>query len=297
MMTRTRSWPRPHFCLEPVGAGILAARMSRPMSRIAAVFRQGRARQESVLIAYLMAGDPSLDATAEYVLALERAGADLVELGVPFSDPIADGPVIQRASERALKAKTTLTGILTTVARLRARTQIPLLLMTYYNPVLRFGEARFATEASAAGVDGVIIPDLPPEEAGGLRPHARRAGLETVFLLAPTSPIARIRRVAAVSTGFLYYVSLTGITGAALGNLRDVQTRIALIRRYTTQPIAVGFGIASPADAARLAGAADGVIVGSALVRLLETSQHDAARQALGQAAVALKAGLARRPR
>ncbi len=264
------------------------------MSRISVVWSRLKARREPALVAYLMAGDPHLDNTVEHVLTLERAGADLIELGVPFSDPIADGPVIQRAAERALKAKTTLAGILAAVARLRARSQVPLLLMTYYNPVLRFGEARFAAEAVAAGVDGVIIPDLPPEEAGNLLPHARAAGLETVFLLAPTSPLDRIRRVAAASTGFIYYVSLTGITGAALDDAASVRARLALVRRHTALPLAVGFGIASPAQAASLAGAADGVIVGSALVRLVEAHQGGdaAARQRLGAAVAALKAAL-----
>lgn len=269
------------------------------MSRIGAAWSRLKARREPALIAYLMAGDPSLNETVEQCLTLERAGADLIELGVPFSDPIADGPVIQRAAERALKSKTSVAGILAAVTRLRVRSQVPILLMTYYNPVLRFGEARFAAEAVAAGVDGVIIPDLPPEEAGTLLPHARAVGLETVFLLAPTSPLARIRRVAAAATGFIYYVSLTGITGAALDDAASVRARLALVRQHTALPLAVGFGIASPAQAASLAGAADGVIVGSALVRLVEAHQGGgpATRQPLGEAVVALKAALRATPR
>lgn len=244
------------------------------MNRIDQTFQQLRAKGEKALIPYIMAGDPSLERTAELVIVLERNGADLIELGVPFSDPIADGPVIQRADARSLKSKTTLKDILALVSDLRQRHHvgIPIILMTYYNPVLKFGEARFVKEASAAGVDGVIFPDLPPEEAAGLLGPARRTGLDIVFLLAPTSTPERIRKAVSVSTGFLYYVSLTGITGASLQGTGTVETQLKRIRRSTALPIAVGFGISTPEQASAVARSADGIIVGSAIVRIIE--QH-----------------------
>jgi tryptophan synthase alpha chain len=208
------------------------------------------------------------------VVEFERDGADLIELGVPFSDPIADGPVIQRAGARSLKSKTSLKDVLALVSGLRQRRQvrIPIILMTYYNPVLKFGEGRFAKEASAAGVDGLIIPDLPPEEAAGLMIPARQSGLDLIFLLAPTSTRGRIRKADSASTGFLYYVSITGITGAKLRGVETIEKHLRLIRRVSSLPIAVGFGISTPNEASAVARLADGVIIGSAIVRLIEQS-------------------------
>jgi tryptophan synthase alpha chain len=236
-------------------------------SKLDHTFATLRQRGEKALIAYVMAGDPSLQDTEQLVVELEQAGADIIELGVPFSDPIADGPVIQQAAERALRSGTSLRTILSMVTRLRARTQIPLVLMAYYNNIHAFGPERFCHEAAQAGVDGVIIPDMPPDEAGPLRGPAAAAGLPLIFLLAPTSTEERRTFVARQSQGFVYYVSLTGITGAKLHNMADVGKNVEKIRKVTHVPVAVGFGVATPEDAAKVAAIADGVIVGSAIVK------------------------------
>jgi tryptophan synthase alpha chain len=236
-------------------------------SRLDRTFARLQQRSEKALIAYVMAGDPSLHETEELVVELEQAGADIIELGVPFSDPIADGPVIQQAAERALRSGTSLRTILPMVARLRASTQIPLVLMAYYNNIHAFGPERFCHEAVLAGVDGLIVPDMPPDEAGPLKGPAAAAGLQLIFLLAPTSTAERRTFVARQSQGFVYYVSLTGITGAKLLNVIDVAKNVEKIRKVTRVPVAVGFGVATPEDAANVAAIADGVIVGSAIVK------------------------------
>ena len=239
------------------------------MRRLQPTFQKLAERSEKALIAYIMAGDPTLEDTETYVQQLAQAGADIVELGVPFSDPIADGPVIQQAVERALRSGTSLKKILVTVRSLRTKTQIPLVLMAYYNSIFRYGEAAFCRDAVAAGVDGLIVPDMPPDEAGTIHPLAEAAGLDVIFLLAPTSTAKRETAVARLSRGFIYYVSLTGITGAKLTDKADVEKKVREIRRYTKTPIAVGFGIATPDDAREVARIADGVIVGSALVKII----------------------------
>jgi tryptophan synthase alpha chain len=236
-------------------------------SKLDRTFAQLRQRGEKALIAYVMAGDPSLQDTEQLVVELEQAGADIIELGVPFSDPIADGPVIQQAAERALRSGTSLRTILPMVTRLRARTQIPLVLMVYYNNVHAFGPERFCHEAAQAGIDGLIIPDMPPDEASPLKGPAAAAGLQLIFLLAPTSTAERRTFVARQSQGFIYYVSLTGITGAKLLSMADVSKNVEKIRKVTHVPVAVGFGVATPEDAAKVAAIADGVIVGSAIVK------------------------------
>lgn len=260
------------------------------MSRLQATFRQLRERREKALIAYIMAGDPTLEETVAYVQHLAEAGADVIELGVPFSDPIADGPVIQQAAERALRSGTTLKKILATVRSLRTTTQIPLVLMAYYNSIFRYGEAAFCRDAVAAGVDGVIVPDLPPDEAGTMQPMAEAAGLDVIFLLAPTSTAPRQGTVARRSRGFLYYVSLTGITGAPLTDRADVGKKVREIRRYTKTPVAVGFGIATPDDVRQVAQVADGVIVGSALVTLIADGDRSRAAARLAAFTRSLKA-------
>jgi tryptophan synthase alpha chain len=242
--------------------------------RLDRTFAQLRERGEKALITYVMAGDPSLQATEELVVELERAGADIIELGVPFSDPIADGPVIQQAAERALRSGTTLRSILSMVTSLRAKTQIPLVLMAYYNNIHAFGPKRFCQEAANAGIDGLILPDMPPDEAGPLRGPAAAAGLPLIYLLAPTSTVERRTFVARQSQGFVYYVSLTGITGAKLANLDDVAKNVEKIRKVTNVPVAVGFGVATPEDAAKVAAIADGVIVGSAIVKQIAAHQQ-----------------------
>ena len=243
-------------------------------SKIDRTFARLRQEGEKALIAYVMAGDPSLEVTEQLVVELEQAGADIIELGVPFSDPIADGPVIQQAAERALRSGTSLRTILSMVTRLRAKTQIPLVLMAYYNNIHAFGPERFCHEAVQAGVDGLIMPDMPPDEAGPLKGPAAAAGLQLIFLLAPTSTAERRTFVARQSQGFVYYVSLTGITGAKLPNLADVGKNVEKIRKITNVPVAVGFGVATPEDAANVAAIADGVIVGSAIVKQIAAHQQ-----------------------
>jgi len=248
---------------------------SRHVNRIDSTFGRLRADGGKALIAYVMAGDPTLHDTEDLVVALEKAGADIIELGVPFSDPIADGPVIQKAAERALRSGTSLRRILDAVANIRRRSEVPIVLMGYYNTIVALGIPRFCRDAAAAGVDGVIVPDMPPEESGPLEAAACEAGLRLVFLIAPTSTPDRRAMVATRCTGFVYYVSITGITGAKLTDVEDVRRNVQKIRRVTKVPIAVGFGVATPEDAARIAELADGVIVGSAIVRTVEEHQHD----------------------
>jgi tryptophan synthase alpha chain len=245
-------------------------------SKLDRTFEQLRQRGEKALIAYVMAGDPSLQETEQLVVELEQAGADIIELGVPFSDPIADGPVIQQAAERALRSGTSLRTILSMIGRLRARTQVPLVLMAYYNSIHAFGPERFCQEAAQVGVDGLIMPDMPPDEAGPLKGPASKAGLPLIYLLAPTSTEERRIFVARQSQGFVYYVSLTGITGAKLVNVADVGKNVEKIRKVTNVPVAVGFGVATPEDAAKVAAIADGVIVGSAIVKLIATHRQKA---------------------
>jgi tryptophan synthase alpha chain len=240
------------------------------MSRLGPTFAALRARGERALVAYFAAGDPSLDATGRLVVEAARRGADVVELGVPFSDPLADGPVIQRAGQRALARGTTLARILDTVAGVRPAVAAPLVLMTYYNPVLAFGLRPFAEAAATAGVDGVIVPDLPPEEAGPLEAEAGRAGLDVIHPVGPTSTPERVRLIARRSRGFVYVVSLTGVTGERSALPADLAAQIRALRLVTTRPVCVGFGIGRPEQVAAVGALADGVIVGSAIVRLVE---------------------------
>ena len=239
------------------------------MGRIHSTFLQLRAKNQKALIPYIMAGDPSLEMTEALVFEIERAGADIVELGVPFSDPIADGPVIQGAAQRSLQAGTSLKKIFRLVQTLRSHTQIPLILMCYYNSILAFGEKEFCRAAVEAEVDGVIVPDLPVEEGSDFRTMAKTLGLDVVLLLAPTSPAERVGKVVKASTGFVYYVSLTGVTGAQLLQVRDIGKKVREIQHSSQLPVAVGFGISSPSVAAAVASIADGVIVGSALVKII----------------------------
>ena len=240
------------------------------MNRIDERFRHLRRVGERALMPYLTAGDPELSATRSLILEFEKRGADLVEIGVPFSDPLADGVTIQRASQRALQGGTTLTRILDMVGSLRPHCLLPLVLMSYANPVFHFGFSRFAKEAAAAGVDGLIVPDLPPEEASELIEETAAHDVHTIFLLAPTSSRERVQKIAAASKGFIYYVSLRGVTGARSGISDDLEATVRMIRAETDKPIAVGFGISSPEQVRMVARVADGVIVGSAIVSLVE---------------------------
>ena len=239
------------------------------MSRISQVFKKLKQTGRKALIPYIMAGDPSLDTTGRLVAELQGAGADIIELGVPFSDPLADGSTIQKAHERALQKGVTLRKVIALVREIRQTSQVPLILMTYFNPVFKFGIDAFVKEAVSAGVDGVIIPDLIPDEAHDFITVARKQKLDTIFLLAPTSTLERIKRIVKASTGFIYFVSITGITGAKLSIGDPMKDTLELIKNNTNKPVAVGFGISTPEEAAEISKIADGVIVGSAIVKLI----------------------------
>jgi len=239
------------------------------VNRLEKRFADLKARGEKAFIPYITAGDPTLAMTEQIVIELDRAGADLVEFGVPYTDPLADGPVNQEAATRALKHHVRIADILALVQRLRTKTQVPILLFTYYNPVLAYGVAKLAADAAAAGVDGILCVDLPPEESAEYEAAFRRHGLCTVFLLAPTSTPERIDLVAKHSSGFIYYVSRTGTTGERTNVESDVKGMVARIKAKTPLPVAVGFGIGTPAQAREVAGHGDGVVVGSAIVRLI----------------------------
>jgi tryptophan synthase alpha chain len=246
--------------------------MVETSSRISNLFAARKANRRKAFIAYLTAGDPSLARTAELVLALERGGADLIELGVPFSDPIADGPVIQRASERSLRAGATLPKLLETVREIRRRSDIPLLLFSYLNPLLRYGFDNLARDAAAAGVDGVLLTDLSVEEAAEPVSRLRSQSLDTVFLAAPTSSERRLRLVAEHSSGFVYLVSRTGVTGEQPSLAASAARLTERMRQLTQLPLALGFGVSTPEQVAEVARLADGVVVGSAIVRFIEAN-------------------------
>jgi tryptophan synthase alpha chain len=239
-------------------------------TRIDELFARLRAEKKPALVAYLTAGDPHPGATAGLVAALERGGADLIELGVPFSDPIADGPVIQRGADRALKAGTNLACVLEIAAEIRKTSQIPILLFSYLNPMLRYGFAKLAADAKAAGVDGVLMTDASVEEAEEYVAAMRAAGLDTVFLVAPTSTDRRLELVGKYSSGFVYLVSRTGVTGEQESLSNSIQSLVDSTRKFTKLPLAVGFGISTHDQFAAVAGMAEGVVVGSAIVRVIE---------------------------
>lgn len=246
------------------------------MSAIDEVFFKCSHEGRAAFIPFLMAGDPDLNATAEYLDALAAGGADIIELGVPFSDPIADGPVNQRAAVRALASGTKMSGILQLVARHRDRLGIPIVLFTYFNPIHARGVERFAEQAAASGVDGVLCVDLPPEEGErDFIPALRDQGVDTIFLLAPTSTRERVSKVGSVSTGFVYYVSRTGVTGERTALPGDLLRDVKRLRKRLDQPVAVGFGISTPQQVAAVSEIADGVVVGSGLVRLIEEKGGD----------------------
>lgn len=249
-------------------------RIRRTNGRIAAKFAELRARNEAALIPYIVAGDPSLDRTAELILKLEAQGADLIELGVPFSDPMADGPANQRAAARGLAAGATLTAILAMVTELRQRTQIPIILFGYYNPIFHYGCERLCADAARAGIDGLLVVDLPPEEAPELARPARAAGLDIIYLLAPTTPLERSRVIARSASGFLYYVSVAGVTGARTDLAGDVPANVRQLRAVTALPIGVGFGISTAEQARKVAAFADAVVVGSAITLIIEKHAH-----------------------
>jgi tryptophan synthase alpha chain len=261
------------------------------MGRIGRTFERLRQRRERALIPYVAAGDPDLPTTMALVREMARRGGDIIEIGVPFSDPLADGPIIQRAAQRALQAGTTLRKILRMVAELRSDVEAPLVLMTYYNPVFRYGEGAFVADALAAGVDGLIVPDLPPEEAHTLIDLTAGTPLDLIFLVAPTSTPQRMASIAAASRGFIYYVSRLGTTGVRDRLADDLQLMLEQLRRVTAKPIAVGFGVSTPEHVRVVAEMADGVVVASAIVQLIEgLPDGAAAREQVGDFVAALKA-------
>jgi tryptophan synthase alpha chain len=245
------------------------------MGRIGDTFKSLRAKNEKALIVYLTAGDPSLKVTKELIIGLEKAGVDVLEIGVPFSDPTADGPVIQAASQRALKTGTTLAGVLDLVADIRQTSQIPIVLFGYFNPIFAYGVEKFARAAQNAGVDGLLVVDLPPEEAGELRVFLDAAGLDFISLVAPTTGKDRLKSIVKSATGFLYYISITGVTGTAAPKIEDIAREVAKIRKLTKMPIAVGFGISSAAQAEDISAIADGIVIGSAVVKLIDENRKN----------------------
>ena len=269
-------------------------------TRIAKRFAELRATGELGIVAYITAGDPTLSATRDYVLALAEAGADVIELGVPFSDPLADGPTIQRASERALKSGTTLAGVLALVRQIRESSQVPLVLFSYFNPILQMGLEKFAAAAAEAGADGVLVTDLTPEESAEYRQILQAHHLDTIFLAAPTSTDDRLVKIAACSSGFLYLISRTGVTGAKDALPDNLPALLRRARSFTQLPIAVGFGVSLPGHVSVLGGLADAAVVGSALVSEIEkATSPEAAAAALRERVRALKEaarrGLSRR--
>ncbi|MFT3765517.1 MAG: tryptophan synthase subunit alpha [Minicystis sp.] len=274
------------------------------MSRIEETFARLRGARKKALVAYLCMGDPAIDESIELAVAAAEAGADLLELGVPFSDPTADGPVIARASTRAIAAGATIGKVLDAAAKIRARTSVPLVLFTYYNPVLITGEEKVIERAQAAGIDALLLVDLPPEEGGSLRAAAAKAGLAIVPLVAPTSDDARVdailgaaRSVADAPAGFLYYVSMTGVTGAGSADFAAAQAHAGRLRERSGWPVVIGFGIDGPAAAKAAAGAPgegpDGVVVGTAIVKRVEAGKTaDERRESVKAFVASLRAGL-----
>lgn len=249
------------------------------MSRIQKRFDWLNSKSEKALVAFITAGDPDLATTKELFSVIEEGGADIIELGVPFSDPLADGPVIQAASQRSLKSGTTLKKIIQLVRDIRQSSQLPIVLMTSFNPVFVYGQKTFVDDAIEAGVDGVIIPDLPPEEAEEFDALAKAKNLDMIHLLAPTSTPDRIEMVGAKSRGFIYYVSLTGVTGTRDSLAQGVEEKVSRIKQATALPVLIGFGISGPDQAKAASKCSDGVIVGSALVRMIEECTDPAERK------------------
>lgn len=251
------------------------------MSNIAATLNALKERNEKALITFVTAGDPDMETSEKIVHALIEAGVDLIELGFPFSDPMADGPTIQLASERALASGATLRGVLDMVSRVREHSNVPIVLMGYYNPIFSYGAETFAADASKAGVDGLLLVDLPPEETGELQPLLKGAGIDLITLLAPTTGKERSARLAADGQGFLYYVSMTGVTGSQKVDATAIAESVNELKAQSSIPVAVGFGVSTPEDASAVAKIADAVVVGSALVKLI--AEHGRSQSLLGE--------------
>lgn len=262
------------------------------MSRINSKFEQLRRENRKALITFITAGDPDLAFTERLVPKMAAAGADIIELGIPFSDPMADGPTIQLASERALAGGANLKSILASVKNIRKSCDVPILLMGYYNPVFAFGAERFCSEAASAGVDAILLVDLPPEEAGDFIRLADKSSINFIPLLTPTSDASRIDKVKKGGSGFIYYVSVAGVTGARSSMADDIGSMVEMIRLETSLPVAVGFGISTPQQAGAVAKLADGVVVGSALVKLFEQFKGDELVQQVIESVRNLKVGM-----
>lgn len=240
------------------------------MNRIDKALAELKSKGKKAFIPFITAGDPTLDITKSLIKTLESVGADIIELGIPFSDPIADGPSIQRASLRSLEHNTSLRDVIKIVTEIRKETQIPIVLMGYYNPIFKYGVSKFAKDAVESGVDGVIVADLPPDESAELTKSAKEHNLSIIFLVAPTSTSDRVKLIAESCTGYIYCVSTTGVTGARDKVSDMLNPTLGLIRKYTDKPIAVGFGVSTPDQAMEVAKVADGVIIGSAIVNIIE---------------------------
>ncbi len=241
------------------------------MNRIDFAFQRLKAAKKKAFIAFITAGFPDLPTTEKLILELASSGVDIIELGIPFSDPVADGAVIQEASQWALvRNNITLRDVLSLVKKVRAKTEIPICFMTYYNPVFVFGEEKFLKQARVCGVDGMIIPDLPPEEGARFSGMAKKAGINTIFFIAPTTDFKRVKLIARLSRGFIYYISLTGVTGARQSLPVELSGRIKRVKRFVSLPVCVGFGVSTPAQVRLLAEVSDGVIVGSAIVNKIK---------------------------
>lgn len=262
------------------------------MSRISRKFEQLKREGRKALITFITAGDPDLALTERLVPKMAAAGADIIELGIPFSDPMADGPTIQLSSERSLSGGANLKSILASVKNIRKVCDVPILLMGYCNPVLAFGLEMFCREAAESGVDAVLLVDLPPEEAGELVSFTKKHGIDFISLLTPTSDISRIKKIKKFGSGFIYYVSVAGVTGARANVADDIGSMVEKIRRETALPVAVGFGISTPEQAGSVARLADGVVVGSALVKLFEQFTGDELVLKITEAVAALKQGI-----
>ncbi len=243
------------------------------MNRIDRTFQKSKKEGKTLFIAYIMAGDPSLAQTEKLVPALEASGVNILELGVPFSDPIADGVVNQNAGMRALEAGTTLAGILNSVKKIRLTSQIPMVIFSYLNPILQYGVEAFARDAAAAGIDGILALDLPPEEAKSFVTPFKQAGIKTIFLISPTTPKERIQKIGSLASGFIYYVSRLGVTGVQKNLAEGLPEKLREIKKVCSLPIAVGFGVSEPHHVKQLSGRCDAIVVGSAIVKKIEEKQ------------------------
>lgn len=270
-------------------------RKQKSMGRLEGRFSVLKRKGEKALIAYVTAGDPDLPKSREVILALVRGGVDILELGIPFSDPTADGPVIQAASRRALMKGTCLESIFSLVSEVRSASEIPIVLFGYYNPIHAYGQARFAEDAASVGVDGLLVVDLPYEESRELRQFTEPAGIEYITLIAPTTGEERARKIVRSAAGFLYYISVTGVTGTTKPAIREIEKHVARLKRLSRLPVVVGFGITTAAEAAEIALCADGIVVGSAFVALIDRHRESSNLAALVEAfAAELKRALVR---